>query len=101
MVTLNRQISLTMPNHCFTSDNENSDCFMFELKTSSVLDVNSYDLGDCYIPIPSLDFFSTEYSALKKTALTMPSINSLSIAVVLKWCARAHWCALEGGQVRF
>ena len=21
--------------------------------------------------------------------------------VVLKWCARAHWCALEGGQVRF
>ena len=67
MDTLKCQINFTMSNDHFISDidNVNSDCCMLELEASSVFDENNYDLGDCNVPLQSLDFFSTEDSALK------------------------------------
>ena len=67
-----------MPEESLTSDidNVNSNCCISELQASSISDENSYDLGECNKPFPSLEF-STEYSAFQKTNSTASSTTSL------------------------
>ena len=55
----------------------NSDCCMRALQTLSISVENIYDLSECNKSIPSLEFFSSEYSALQKTTSAASSTTSL------------------------